>query len=87
LPKQEKAVVSFRVRVVSDEGRISGAVVALGFTSWTAGGVTDGEYTDDNGYAYFDCRGRDGDEIIVYVYGDNCGTYTYYDGESITIEI
>jgi len=73
----------FSVRVVNDnqEG-VSGIRVRLEFSGITRG-MSDDAYTDDQGYAEFD--GYDPGEVDVYVDGSNMGTYSYADGDSITI--
>lgn len=74
---------SFEVRVVNDDQQgISGVRVRLEFTPITRG-MSDEEYTDADGSAYFD--GYDDGEINVYVDGSNCGSYDYESGGSITV--
>jgi hypothetical protein len=45
--------------------------------------MSDDVYTDDQGYAEF--SGYDNGEVDVYVDGSNVGTYSYADGDSITV--
>ncbi|PIR89823.1 hypothetical protein COU04_01470 [bacterium (Candidatus Gribaldobacteria) CG10_big_fil_rev_8_21_14_0_10_33_41] len=78
-------MASFSVRVVNDEQEgISGSRVVLEFTSILRG-VTGEEYTDSDGYAYFD--DYDEGEVEVFIDGSSYGTYEYRDGESITITL
>lgn len=76
-------MASFSVRVVDDDQKpISGARVVLGFTSVLRGMTTE-DYTDSDGYAYFD--GYDEGDMEVFVRGSSYGTYYYGNGDSITI--
>jgi len=78
-------MASFSVRVLDEEQEpISGARVVLGFKSITRG-MTAEEYTDSDGYAYFD--EYDEGEVEVFVRGASYGTYYYRDGDSITITV
>ena len=77
--------MSFDVHVVNDEQEgVDGAKVMLSFTS-VLRGVSGTEYTDEDGHAEFD--GFEDGEITVYVNGTGYGTYSYEDGDSVTITI
>lgn len=74
---------SFSVRVVNDDQKpIKGAGVVLSFSGLLRG-MTTKEYTDSDGYAYFD--DYDEGEVEVFVGGSSYGKYSYSDGDSITI--
>lgn len=76
-------MASFTVQVVDDEqSGVGSARVALSFTS-PIRGMTAEEYTDSDGYAYFD--GYEEGEVQVFVDGASCGDYSYRDGDIITI--
>jgi len=76
-------MASFSVRVLNaDQEPITGARVALMFKD-PLRGITTEEYTDSDGFAYFE--GYDEGEIDVIVRGSSNGSYYYRDGDSITI--
>lgn len=76
---------SFSVRVLSsDQEPWPNVPVALGFHGVTRG-VTDDEFTDDDGVATFDGF-RDGD-ATVYVRGEDCESYYFEDGTEITVTV
>lgn len=76
---------SFSVRVVNDEQRpISGARVVLIFTD-PLRGKTGEEYTDSDGFAYFD--NYDEGEVEVFIRGVSYGKSYYKYCESVTITI
>lgn len=78
-------MASFSVRVVNNEQKpVSGVRVVLKFTSIFRG-ITAEDYTDSDGYAYFD--GYEEGEVNVLISGSNYDTYYYRDGDSITITI
>lgn len=78
-------MASFSVRVVDDEQEaIGGAHVVLGFTG-PLRGMTAEDYTNSDGYAYFD--GYEESEVEVFIGGSSHGTYYYRDGDSITITL
>jgi len=75
--------MSFTVRVVNDDGDgIGEARVTLNFMI-SIRGVTDAEYTGDDGRAVFD--GYNDGEVEIFVDGSSCGTYDYSDGGEVTI--
>lgn len=78
-------MASFSVRVVDeDQEPIEGATVVLGFTSLIRG-MTHSEYSDSDGYAYF--NNFDEGEVEVFIRGSNYGSYYYENDGSITITI
>jgi hypothetical protein len=78
-------MASFSVRVVNGEQKpVSGVRVVLIFTD-PLRGATREEYTDSNGFAYFD--NYDEGEVEVFIRGASYGKYYYEDGESITITL
>jgi hypothetical protein len=75
--------MAFSVRIVDDGGDgIPHVCVRLEFTPIDRG-MSDEEYTDDDGYAEF--KGYEEGDVNVYVDGDNYGQYYYEEGESITL--
>lgn len=75
--------MSFEVRVVNDDDEgLEGIRVRLEFTELSRG-ISDEEYTDPEGSAYFE----DYDEgpVKIYINGRDFGEYLYEDGSCITI--
>ena len=76
-------MASFEVRVVNDDQQgLRGVRVSLSFTSLLRG-KTAAESTDSDGSASF--AGYEEGEVTVYIDGRDYGTYSYRDGECITI--
>jgi len=75
--------MSFTVQVLNEnDDPVKHAKVMLSFKDYT----NSIEYTDSDGYAYFDSH-KNNREMTVYVNGNDYDEYTYEDGESITITI
>jgi len=80
---REEEGMSFTVRVVNDDQEgMKGVRVKLEFTDLTRG-LSTAEYTDSDGCADF--SGYDDGEVEVYLDGSASGTYTYRDGDEVTI--
>jgi len=75
--------MSFEVRIVNDDDEgLEGVRVSLEFTDLSRG-MSDDEYTDSEGSAFFE--GFDEGPVRIYINGHNYGEFLYEDGACITL--